>query len=99
MSAALRRGREKQVFKERKLVIYGCNELLQTRSRHEQGDAVHAIAVLECKYYSLFILCGKATIFIFNIIFNDERKRRGMCQHICYGCARCTNEAETQVGC
>jgi hypothetical protein len=34
-----------------------------------------------------------------DFILDDERKRRGMCQHICYGSARCTNEAETQVGC
>jgi hypothetical protein len=29
---------------------------------------------------------------------NDEWKRRGMCQHVCYGCATCTDEAETKVG-
>jgi hypothetical protein len=53
--------------------------------------------VLECKHYSLFVFCGEATIF--DTISNDERKRRGMCQHICYGSAMGTNEAETQVGC
>ena len=34
-----------------------------------------------------------------DFILDDERKRRGMCEHICYGRARCTNEAEMQVGC
>jgi hypothetical protein len=32
------------------------------------------------------------------IMVNDEWKRRGMCQHVCYGCATCTDEAETKVG-
>jgi hypothetical protein len=53
--------------------------------------------VLECKHYSLFILSGE--VMIPDFILDDERKRRGMCEHICYGSARCTNEAETQVGC
>jgi hypothetical protein len=32
------------------------------------------------------------------IMVNDEWKRRGMCQHVCYGRSTCTDEAETKVG-
>ena len=97
VSVVLRPRREIQVFQDRKFVIYGCDDLLQTRSRHPKVDAAHAIAVLKCKHYSLFIFCGEATSF--DIILNNERKGGGMCQHICYGSAISTNEAETQVGC
>ena len=88
---------EIQEFQDREFVIYGCDNLLQTWSWHLKGDVAHAIPVLECKHYSLLIFSGEDIILDF--ILDDERKRRGMCQHICYGSARCTNEAETQVGC
>ena len=97
VSVVLPRRREIQDFQDRKFAIHGCHDLLQTRNRHPKGDAAHTIAVLECKHYSLFVVCGEATIF--DIIVNDEWKRRRMCQHICYGSAMGTNEAETQVGC
>jgi len=87
---------EIQEFQRGKFIVYSCDELLQIRSRHPKGDAADAITVLECKHYSLFIFCSKAMIP--DIISNDERKRGGICEHICYGCAKCTNEAETQVG-
>ena len=53
--------------------------------------------MLECKQYSLFIFWGEVVIFV--IVTNDERKGRGMCEHICYRRATCTNEAKTEVGC
>jgi hypothetical protein len=96
-SVVLRRGHDRQKFQDREFVVYGCDDLLQTRSRHVQGDATNAIAVLECKHYALFVFCGEATIS--EMILKNERKGRGMCQHIRYGSARRTNEAETQVGC
>ncbi len=97
VSVVLRRRREIQVFQDREFVVYGRDDLLQTRSWYLKGDAAHTITVLECKHYALFVFCGEATIF--DMILNNERKGRGMCQHICYGSARCTNEGETQVGC
>jgi hypothetical protein len=45
--------------------------------------------MVEGKHYSLFILCGEIVIFV--VVFNDEWKRRGMCEHFCYGRAKCTN--------
>ena len=96
VSVVLRRSRDKQESQDGEFVVYGCDYLLQTRSRHDKGDAANATTLLECKHYSLFVICREATIF--DIIVNDERKRRGMSEHICYGCAMGTNEAETQVG-
>ena len=97
MSVVLRRRPDIQVFQDREFVVYGRDELLQTWNRHPKRDAADAMMVLECKHYSFFIFRGEAMIP--NFIFNDERERRGMCEHICHGRARCTNEAETQVGC
>jgi hypothetical protein len=97
VSVVLRRRADRQEFEDRKFIVYGCDDLLQTQSRHPKGDAAHAIVVLECKHYVLFDFCSKAMIPDF--ILNDERKRGGMREHICHGRARCTNEAETQVGC
>jgi len=53
--------------------------------------------MLEGKHHPFFILCGEIMSFV--IVRNDEWKRRGMCQHVCYGTVTCTDEAETQVGC
>ena len=96
VSVVLRPRPDIQEFQDREPVIYGCEDLLKTRSRHPKGDAANTIAALQCKHYALFVFRGEAIIFDF--IFNDERKRRGMCQHICYGSATGTKEAETQVG-
>jgi hypothetical protein len=52
--------------------------------------------VLECKHYSFFIFCSEVVSRV--IVINDEGKRGGMGEHICYGRARCTNEAKTEVG-
>ena len=95
VSVVLRRGHDRQKFQDREFVVYGCDDLLQTRSRHPKGDAAHAITVLECKHYSLFILSGE--VMIPEFILDDERKRRGMYQHVCYGCSMCTNKAKMQV--
>jgi len=96
VSVVLRRRPDRQEFQDREFVVYGCDDLLQTRSWHSKGDAAHAITVLECKHYSRFIFCGE--VMIFGVI-NNERKTRGVCEHICYGRATGTNEAEMQVGC
>ena len=69
---------------------------MQTWNGHPKGDAAHAITVLECKQYSLFIFCGEVVIFV--IVIDNEWKGRGMCEHICYRRATCTNEAKTEVG-
>jgi len=53
--------------------------------------------MLEGEHYSFFVLCGELMILV--TMVNDEWKRRGMSQHVCYGSATCTDEAETQVGC
>ena len=95
VSVVLPRRPDRQEFQDRKFVVYGIDEVLQTRSRHPKVDAADAITMLECKHYALFVFCGEAMIFG---VINDERKGRGMCEHICYGRAMGTNEAETQVG-
>ena len=96
VSVVLRRSHDIQHFQDREFIVYGCDELLQTRSRHPKGDAAHAITVLECKQYSLFIFWGEVVIFV--VVINNEGKGRGMCQHIFYRRSTCTNEAKTEVG-
>ena len=97
VSVVIRRRREIQVFQDREFVVYGRDDLLQTWSWYLNGDAAHAITVLKCEHDALFVFCGEATIS--EMILKNERKGRGMCQHIRYGSARRTNEAETQVRC
>jgi hypothetical protein len=97
VKVVLRRSRDRQEFQDQEFVVYGRDDLLQTQNRHPKGDAARTIAVLECKHYPLFIFCCEGMIPDF--ILNDERERRGMCQHICYGRVRRTNEAEMQVRC
>jgi hypothetical protein len=70
---AFGRGGDVQVFQHGKFLIYCRDELLQIRKRHVKADTAHAIAVLECKHYSRFILRGDAVIAA-NVIDN-ERKR------------------------
>src|SRR6266851_446406 len=79
-----------------KFVVYGRDDLLQTCNRHQKADAAHAITVLERKQYSLFIFCGEVVIPV--IVINNERKGRGICEHICDGRSTCTNEAKVQIG-
>jgi hypothetical protein len=85
-----------QVLQYRKTVVCGHDELLQPRSMQPKVNMPHAITVLQCKHYSLFIFRGEVVILV--IIINDEWKRRRMCQHVNNGCAMCTNEAKIQVG-
>ena len=94
-SVVLRRSREIKVFQDRKSIVYGRDELLQCRNRHIEGDAANLVTVLECQHYSLFIFRGEAMNPA--AILNDERERRGICQHVCYGCSTCTNKAKMQV--
>ena len=88
---------ENQVFQHGKLAVHSLDEFLQTRTRLHKVYASHAITMLEGKHYSFFVLCGEIMMSV--TVVNDKWKRRGMCQHICYGRPRCTDEAETQVGC
>ena len=76
--------------------MYGCDDFLQTCNRHPNGDVAHAITVLECKQYSFFIFCGEVMMSV--IVINNEWEGRGMCEHICYGRATCTNETKAEVG-
>jgi hypothetical protein len=51
-----------QEFQHRKFAVYGCDDPLHTCNRHIEADTAHAITVLECKQYSLFIFCGEVVI-------------------------------------
>ena len=95
--SVLDRRSEKQVFQHGELAVHSLDDLLQTRTRNPKAYASHAIAMLEGKHYSFFVLCGEIMMSV--TVVNDKWKRRGMCQHVCYGRPRCTDEAETQVGC
>ena len=83
------------VFQHRKFIVYGLEELLQTRNWDLKVDAAYAITVLERKCYSLFIFCGEILMRVIEI--DDEWEGWRMCQHICYRCAMCTDEAKMQL--
>ena len=65
-------GLEIQVFQHQKFLPYGCDELLQILVRHQKAGPVHAIIVLECEHYSLFIFLAEAMIPV-NIINHSQR--------------------------
>jgi hypothetical protein len=75
-----------QIFQHGKLVVNSLDDLLQTRDRHLEVYASHAITVLEGKHESSLIFGGE--IVIIEIVVNDKWEGRGMCEHFCHGRAR-----------
>ena len=86
-----------QVFQDRELLIDGVDQLWQIRDGHREADATHAVVVSEGKFDTFFILWSEISILV--DVIDDERKRRGMCQHVGHWRAVCTKEGETEVGC
>jgi hypothetical protein len=86
------------VFQDRIFLHNGHEEekLLQFRNRHPEADAANAVTLLESEGYPLFIFC--ADIVVFTIVINNEWKGRRMCQYVCNGFARRTDEAKIKVG-
>jgi hypothetical protein len=46
---------EVQGLKHWKIVVHGHDKLLQIQDRYEQANAAHAITMLKCKQYAIFI--------------------------------------------
>ena len=86
-----------QEFQYRKFVVYGRDEFLETQNRNPKADAAHAGTVLECQSYPTFVFSREVVMFV--IVINDEWKGGRICEHVCYWCAACADEAETQVKC
>jgi len=59
-----------QEFQYGKFAVYGHEELLQTRNRHTKIDELHAITILECKHYSLFIIRSDLVILV--VVIDNE---------------------------
>jgi hypothetical protein len=87
-----------QVFQHGKPAVQSMDGRTQIRIRLMKVYASHPVTMLEGKEYS-FKFIARGEIMTIVIMVNDERKRRGMCQHVRYGRAMCTDEAETKVGC
>jgi hypothetical protein len=61
---------DNQEFQCGKFAVHGCDGLLQSRNRHPKVDASHAITMLECEHYSLFIFCSEVVIFV--VMMDDK---------------------------
>jgi hypothetical protein len=61
---------EIQEFQHWKFLPYGCDELLQILVRYQKADPAHAITVLECENYSLYIFLTEETILV-NVIDHE----------------------------
>ena len=47
--------------------MHGSSELLQTLNRHQKTDAAHAIPLLECEQYRVFIRRRNFVILVYVI--------------------------------
>jgi hypothetical protein len=70
MGILLRWWPDTQEFQCGKFAVHGCDELLQARNRHPKNDVSHAITMLECEHYSLFIFCSEVVIFV--VMMDDK---------------------------
>lgn len=64
----------KQIFEDRKFLVYGHEKLLQNLSRHPEPDPAYTIMVLEGVHNLFFIFCSDEATSI-NMI-DYERKWR-----------------------
>jgi hypothetical protein len=53
--------------------------------------------VSEGKLDTLFILWSEIPSLV--DVIDNERKGRGMCQHVGHGCSMCAKKGDTEVGC
>jgi hypothetical protein len=64
MGILIRRRLDIQEFQCGKFAVHGHDKLLPTRNRHPKINASHAITMLECEHYSLFIFCSEVVIYV-----------------------------------
>jgi len=66
-----------------------------------QADAAHAATVLERQNYFLLVFRGNVSIETFVDVLDNKRKLKlnegWVCEHICYGCTTCIEDAKAQV--
>jgi hypothetical protein len=70
MSILIRRRLDIQEFQCGEFAVHGHDEPLQSRNRHPKIDASHAITMLECEHYTLFIFCSEVIILV--VVLDNE---------------------------